>query len=120
MGLFAMREFITDSEKDTPKEVKVEAAQIVASLSYGSEIALSALFKLNTSYVFVFALSKLFPEGSITLRAAYSRALRALVLCIADVVGPSEYGLRPETPASLRLDTKEALDGMFTVRRIYL
>ncbi|KAJ2911960.1 hypothetical protein MD484_g8455, partial [Candolleomyces efflorescens] len=108
-------EFIADPENETPEEVKVEAAHIVASLSYGSEIALSALLKLNTAYVFVFALSKLFPEGSTTLRAAYARALRALVSSIADIVGPSEYGLRPETPASLRLDTKEALDGMFSL-----
>ncbi|KAJ2913122.1 hypothetical protein MD484_g7287, partial [Candolleomyces efflorescens] len=106
---------IADSENETPEEVKIEAAHIVASLSYGSEIALSALLKLNTPYVFVFALSKLFPEGSTTLRAAYARALRALVSSIADVVGPSEYGLRPETPPSLRLDAKEALDGMFSL-----
>ncbi|KAJ2911973.1 hypothetical protein MD484_g8439, partial [Candolleomyces efflorescens] len=108
-------ESIADSANETHEEVKVEAAHIVASLSYGSEIALSALLKLNTPYAFVFALSKLFPEGSTTLRAAYARALRALVSSIADVVGPSEYGLRPETPASLRLDTKEALDGMFSL-----
>ncbi|KAJ2912220.1 hypothetical protein MD484_g8193, partial [Candolleomyces efflorescens] len=85
-------EFIADSENDIPEEVKVKAAHIVASFSYGSEIALSALLKLNTLYVFVFALSNLFPEGSTTLRAAYARALRALVSSIADVVGPSEYG----------------------------
>ncbi|RXW17757.1 hypothetical protein EST38_g8091 [Candolleomyces aberdarensis] len=107
---------IGDSANDVPEDIKTEAAHIVASLSYGSELALSTLLKLNTPYVFVFALSKVSADGSAALRAAYARALRALVSSIADVVGPSEYGLRPETPSSLRLETKEALDGMFTVR----
>ncbi|KAJ2929905.1 hypothetical protein H1R20_g7191, partial [Candolleomyces eurysporus] len=106
---------IEDSGNDVPEDIKTEAAHIVASLSYGSELALSTLLKLNTPYVLVFALSRVSADGPAALRAAYARALRALVSSIADVVGPSEYGLRPETPSSLRLETKEALDGMFAL-----
>lgn len=82
----------------------------------GSELALSNLLRLHTAQMLTSSLA-LFDSASdpLTLKSAYARALRALVASVADVVGPSEYGLRPEYDPELRGGAREVLDGVFTV-----
>ena len=121
----------------TSEEIKVEAAQIIASLSYGapsfllpqiglvitpshypgSEVALTTLLRLHAHRALILAIANAASTSSLGLRSANVRALRALVSSIAEIVGPSEYGLRPETNALLRGETKEALNLIFTVCR---
>ncbi|KAF6760995.1 hypothetical protein DFP72DRAFT_1042425 [Ephemerocybe angulata] len=94
-------------------EIKVEAVHIVASLSYGSESALETLLRLQTPRILIFALSQFTPTDPLPLRSAYARALRAIVASVAEIVGPSEYGLRPETTGPMQIETKEALGLIF-------
>ncbi|KAF6750708.1 ARM repeat-containing protein [Ephemerocybe angulata] len=99
-------------------EIRVEAAHIVASLSYGSESALETLLRLQTPRILIFALSQFTPTDPLPLRSAYARALRAIVASVAEILGPSEYGLRPETTGPMQIETKEALSLIFAIETL--
>ncbi|RPD80440.1 ARM repeat-containing protein [Lentinus tigrinus ALCF2SS1-7] len=96
----------------TRTNLRIEAAHILASLSYGSPDALRMLLRLNASQALLYAVSTFKPSDSVPLKAALTRALRALAAAIADTVGPSQWGLSP-TVSDLRPEAKAALDNLF-------
>jgi len=116
--------------------LRIEAAHVIASLSYGcsyefthkvdilmtvylagSEEALAALLRGNAHHALLYALSHFSSTDSAALRTAFSRALRALTSSLADVAGPSLWGLRPEAGA-VRGVAQQALESLFQVRVI--
>ncbi|KAH9484613.1 Armadillo repeat-containing protein 8 [Psilocybe cubensis] len=100
------------SEKSTNDALRIEAAHIIASLSYGSEEALGTLLRANAHHAFVYAISYFTPSEPLSVRAAFSRALRTLAASIADVVGPSMWGLRPDR-SMIRNEARHALEYLF-------
>ncbi|KAI0822769.1 ARM repeat-containing protein [Trametes gibbosa] len=99
-------------QNESETELRVEAAHIIASLSYGSCDALGTLLRLAALQTLVYAVSTFQPSDPPVLRAALTRALRALAAAIADAVGPSQWGLAP-TVSDVRADAKIALDFLF-------
>ena len=85
----------------------------------GSSDALRTLLRVNAHQAFLYAIANFQPSESTSLRAAFARALRALSVAIADVVGPSQWGLRTDS-ADLRNEAKVALDHMFQVSKTAL
>ncbi|TEB21153.1 ARM repeat-containing protein [Coprinellus micaceus] len=57
-------------------------------------------------------------SAPITLKSAYARALRALVSSVADVVGPSEWGLRPEPGSEVREAARVGLEYVFSLETL--
>ncbi|TFK94820.1 ARM repeat-containing protein [Polyporus arcularius HHB13444] len=92
--------------------LRIEAAHILASLSYGSLDALRTLLRLNASQALLYAVSTFQPTDSVSLKAAITRALRAIATAIADAVGPSQWGLSPSV-SDIRPEAKAALDYVF-------
>ena len=117
----------------TPAEVRIEAAHIIASLSYGmlsryvrnhvfpeagvpgSPDALRTLLRLNAAQPLLYAISTFQPSDPDALKAALARALRALSAAGAETVGPSQWGLSSHS-SDLRREAKAALDYLFQVR----
>ncbi|KAG1756841.1 ARM repeat-containing protein [Suillus paluster] len=93
-------------------DIRIEAAHVIASISYGSEIALVSLLHANALHAFLFALSNLRPDDAVQLKPALARGLRVLSTAIAEVVGPSQLGLRTWSP-DLRSEAKAALSYLF-------
>ncbi|KAL1745062.1 armadillo-type protein [Schizophyllum fasciatum] len=93
-------------------DMRIEAAHIVASLSYGPDEAVKALIRANALPALLLAIAHFRPDEPTRLRAAFARALRALGVAIADIVGPAIWGLRPEVP-EIREEAKEALNMLF-------
>ena len=101
----------------------------------GSEEALGTLLRQNTLHALLYAISHFnittmptlssptthppIATGSApdtpVLRAAFSRALRALASSVADVVGPSSMGLKPDK-STIREEAGRALSGLFEAR----
>ncbi|KAI0672837.1 ARM repeat-containing protein [Trametes maxima] len=103
----------TAGEPDrTITEVRIEAAHIIASLSYGSLEALRTLLRLEALQALLYAISTSPPSDPSDLKAALARALRALASAIADAVGPSQWGLSP-TISGVRSEAKVALEYLF-------
>ncbi|KAH9930763.1 ARM repeat-containing protein [Fomitopsis serialis] len=96
-------------------EVRIEAAHVIASLSYGSSDALRTLLRFNAHQAFLYAISVFQPTEPPRLKAAFARALRALAVAIADAVGPSQWGLRNDAPVDVRNEARMALDYLFQV-----
>jgi len=97
----------------------------------GSEEALGVLLCQNTLHALLYAISHFSansfhtissptphqplvtrPADTPALRAAFSRALRALASSVADVVGPSLLGLKPDK-STIREESGRALDELF-------
>ncbi|ESK87533.1 armadillo repeat protein [Moniliophthora roreri MCA 2997] len=97
--------------------IRIEAAHIITSLSIntGSDNALACLLRADTPRGLLMSLTS---PSSPPVQAALARALRSLTAAIADVVGPSVSGLRPETTATLRNDARIALDEIFMVETL--
>ena len=75
-----------------------------------------SLLRYNAHQAFPYAISFFQPTESPRLKAAFARALRAFVVAVADVVGPSQCGLRNDAPSDVRNEAKMALDYLFQVR----
>ncbi|EPQ57852.1 ARM repeat-containing protein [Gloeophyllum trabeum ATCC 11539] len=97
---------------DTPEDLRIEAAQVISSLAYGPEAALKNLLRFQAHQAFVCAVSNLQPTDSPALKAALARGLRVLGSSIADVVGPSMWGIRAEK-SEARGEAKVALEYLF-------
>ncbi|KAF9053450.1 hypothetical protein BJ165DRAFT_1591247 [Panaeolus papilionaceus] len=98
---------------------RTEAAHVVASIGYSSSPTLSTLLRTSALRSLLYAISRFTPADSITLRAAFSRALRVLASSVADVVGPSQWGLQvEELDGSLRAQAKDALDGLLQLEAL--
>ncbi|KAF8712455.1 hypothetical protein AX14_012356 [Amanita brunnescens Koide BX004] len=95
-------------------EIRIEAAHVISSLSYGSPPALAALLRAGAHQALLYAISRLRPTDPAPLCAAFTRALRALTVSLAELVGPHHWGLSPDySKASIRNDAKNALDLIF-------
>ncbi|KAF8901845.1 armadillo-type protein [Gymnopilus junonius] len=103
---------LSAQDKAAQDALRIEAAHVVASLSYGSEEALGVLLRANAHHAFLYAFSHFTHTDPPALRAAFSRALRALAASIADVVGPSIWGLRPDK-SLIRTEAQQALAYLF-------
>ena len=124
------------SLKASQDALRIEAAHVIASLSYGlshriifslspnpryylgSEEALSTLLRANTHHAIFYAISHFTKADPPILRAAFSRALRALAASIADIVGPSLWGLKRDN-SIVRNDAQQALQYFFQVRFLH-
>jgi hypothetical protein len=82
--------------------------------SAGSEESLAILLRGDTHNALIYALSHLSSANPFTLRAAFARALRAFMSSLADVVGPSLWGLRAE-PLTIGSEAQQAVDYLFQV-----
>ncbi|PCH37902.1 ARM repeat-containing protein [Wolfiporia cocos MD-104 SS10] len=99
---------VSASQEDT----RIEAAHIIASLSYGSSDALRSLLRCNAQEELLDALSRFPSSEPSKVKAALARALRALGTAIADEVGPSQWGLKSGS-SDVRSDAKDALEYLF-------
>jgi hypothetical protein len=124
---------ISPSSKASQDSLRIEAAHVIASLSYGpslnsshsdthftrrylgSEEALGTLLRANAHHAILYAISHFTKADPPLLRAAFSRALRALAASIADVVGPSLWGLKQDN-SIVRNEAQQALQYFFQVR----
>ncbi|KAF8634530.1 hypothetical protein AX15_000830 [Amanita polypyramis BW_CC] len=99
----------------TPNDdVRIEAAHIISSLSYGSPQALSTLLRAGAHQAILYAISRFELANPVLLRAAFARSLRTLTVSMAELVGPPQWGLTPDySKLSVRDEAKRALDLMF-------
>ncbi|KAF8209205.1 ARM repeat-containing protein [Mycena galopus ATCC 62051] len=105
---------------DPPEEdLRIEAAHVIASISYGSEAVLGTLLRCDAPRAFLYAISKFGPDDTAALRSAFARGLRALAIAIADTVGPSQWGLREER-AAIKNDAEAALEYLFEAESLDL
>ena len=81
----------------------------------GSDRALTTLINANALGSILLAISNFRPNEPSRLRAAFARALRALGVAIADIVGPALWGLRPDD-SEIKDSAKDALGLLFQVR----
>jgi len=89
----------------------------LATLVPGSEAALISLLRAHALHAFLLALSNLRPNDTPQLKSALARGLRVLSTAVAEVVGPSQLGLRTWSP-DLRSEAKDALSYLFEVIRV--
>ena len=116
--------------------VRIEAAHVISSLAYGESTGnlyprlitpipiegtassvhegLGSLLRANAHQAFLYALSNFAPEESIAFKAAFTRGLRVLAVAFAECVGPSQWGLKPES-SQVRHEAKFALETLFKV-----
>ncbi len=94
--------------------IRIEAAHVIASLA-SSEEALSTLLDHEAPHAFLVAISYLQPTDSVALRSAIVRGLKSLTTALADVAGPSQWGLKA-TQSKIRGRVKDCLNYLFQVR----
>lgn len=75
---------------------------------------LGSLLRANAHQAFLYALSNFAPGESIAFKAAFTRGLRVLAVAFAECVGPSQWGLKPES-SQVRHEAKFALETLFKV-----
>jgi len=80
----------------------------------GSPEALRSILHANAHRAFLYAISRFGPAESPTTKAAFARALRAIAAACAELVGPSQWGLRDDS-SPVREDAKHALEYFFQV-----
>jgi armadillo repeat-containing protein 8 len=133
---------IFEAAAGSQDDIRVEAAQVIISLSYGAQSllrtpcrvvipdppsplllslsgspeALRSLLLSNAHQAFLYAISRFSPSEPPATKAAFSRALRALAVACAELVGPSQWGLRDDS-SPVRDDAKLALEYFFQVMR---
>jgi hypothetical protein len=80
----------------------------------GSPEALRSILHANAHQAFLYAISRFGASEPATTKAAFARALRAIAAACADLVGPSQWGLKDDS-SPVREDAKVALDYFFQV-----
>ncbi|KAI0683713.1 armadillo-type protein [Cytidiella melzeri] len=100
------------SSRDSPNELRIEAAHILASLSCGSVDALRSLLKSNALQALLIAISRSHPSEPVAMRAALARALKTLATAVADVIGPSQWGLQTDNPEA-RKEARSVSESLF-------
>ncbi|KAF5337952.1 hypothetical protein D9611_015025 [Ephemerocybe angulata] len=94
-------------------KIRVEAAHIVASLSYSSESALETLLRLQTPA----SPYSPYPTFRPPIPSHYDP--RTFELCeLSEIVDPSKYDLRPETTGLMRMEMKEPLGLIFAIETL--
>jgi len=84
----------------------------------GSPEALRSILRANAHRAFLYAISRFGPAESPTTKAAFARALRAIAAACAELVGPSQWGIRDDS-SPVREDAKHALEYFFQVIILY-
>ncbi|KAG9308403.1 armadillo-type protein [Chiua virens] len=92
-------------------DIRVEAAHVISSISYGSEAALASLLRANVLQSLVRALSS-WQVLAISLKSALARALRVFASAIIEVTGPTLGPIRIYS-AQFRAEAKIALNYLF-------
>ncbi|KAF8967241.1 armadillo-type protein [Flammula alnicola] len=108
---------LSPSAKSSQDALRIEAAHVIASLSYGYEEALGTVLRANAHRAFLYAISHFTRADPPPLRSAFSRALRALATSTADIVGPSLWGLKPDR-SLIRSEAQQALDYLFQIESL--
>jgi hypothetical protein len=80
----------------------------------GSPQALRSLLHANAHQAFLYAISRFDASESTATKAAFARALRAIAAACAELVGPSQWGLRDDS-SPVREEAKLVLDYFFQV-----
>jgi len=80
----------------------------------GSPEALRSILHANAHQAFLYAISRFGPSESTATKAAFARALRAIAAACAELVGPSQWGLKDDS-SPVREDAKLALEYFFQV-----
>ena len=83
-------------------------------LLLGSPQALRSLLHANAHQAFLYAISRFDPSEPTATKAAFARALRAIAAACAELVGPSQWGLRDDS-SPVREEAKLVLDYFFQV-----
>ncbi|KXN82010.1 O-methylsterigmatocystin oxidoreductase [Leucoagaricus sp. SymC.cos] len=96
--------------------IRIEAAHVIASLA-SSEEALSTLLDHEAPHAFLVAISYLQPSDPISLRSAIIRGLRSLIIAMADLSGPSQWGLMTHK-SKVRNQTKDGLNYLFQIESL--
>ncbi|KIY46790.1 ARM repeat-containing protein [Fistulina hepatica ATCC 64428] len=100
-----------------PEDIRIEAANIVASLTYGSNEALAHLLDVDPLPALLYALSRFPPMRTSSFRTALIRALRAVVTALSNAVGPSLWGIRP-VQSYIRAQSQMSLDLVFRIESL--
>ena len=87
---------------------------VLLSPLLGSPQALRSLLHANAHQAFLYAISRFDPSEPTATKAAFTRALRAIAAACAELVGPSQWGLRDDS-SPVREEAKLALDYFFQV-----
>ncbi|KAH0826931.1 ARM repeat-containing protein [Lanmaoa asiatica] len=93
-------------------DIRVEAAHVISSISYGSEAALASLLRANALQAIVRALSSPQALAIISLKSALARALRVVASAIIEVTGPTLGPIRIYS-TQFRSEAKIALHYLF-------
>ena len=80
----------------------------------GSPQALRSLLHANAHQAFLYAISRFDPSEPTATKAAFARALRAIATACAELVGPSQWGIKDDS-SPVREEAKLALDYFFQV-----
>ncbi|KAK7042068.1 ARM repeat-containing protein [Favolaschia claudopus] len=99
------------------EDIRIEAAHVIASVSYGSEVVLGTLLRCDAPRAFLYAISKFNDHDTSSFRSAFARGFRALAIAIADTVGPSQWGLREER-TTIKDEAEAALDFLFQIESL--
>jgi hypothetical protein len=93
-------------------DIRIEAAHVISSISYGSEAALASLLRANAPQALIRALSSPQALAIISLKSALARALRVLASAIVEVTGPTLGPIRIYS-IQFRSEAKIALSYLF-------
>ncbi|KAF8548583.1 ARM repeat-containing protein [Imleria badia] len=103
----------TSGEPQTSQDdIRIEAAHVISSISYGSEAALAGLLRANALQAIVRSLSNPQALAITSLKSALARALRVLASAIIEVTGPTLGPMRIYS-AQFRSEAKLALSYLF-------
>lgn len=94
-------------------ETRIEAANVLYTISSGSQDALEQLLKLNVLDALLPVISTIDPSSPHRLKVAVGRALRALVGSLADCCGLHIWGILPSTSPDLRKRAQFALEEFY-------
>ena len=90
----------------------------VSAIDIGSPDTLGSLLCAQAHQEFLYAIFRFQPSESPTVKRAFARALRAIAVATAELVGPSQWGLR-DGSSSVREEAKLALEYFFQVKLIF-
>jgi hypothetical protein len=92
---------------------RIEAANVLYSVSSGSQDAIASLLRNRAHVALVAAITSLNPSSPHRLKVALARALRTLMGSLADHSGPQLWGILPSTSLQLRKESQFALEELF-------
>ncbi|PVF98172.1 ARM repeat-containing protein [Serendipita vermifera] len=92
---------------------RIEAANVLYSVSSGSDEAISQLLRLHAVTNLLQAITGVDETTPKLLRVALGRALRTLICSLAEYAGPQIWGINPPVSQRLRKDAQSVLEEFF-------